>query len=313
MDCPVCGYFMDDLTVECPRCARMAAVHRKGAIPRAARRPSPPPSNRLLVMCLLMLILMLGISVSLLFRSHPQVDAEARTSPPRDAPVATAPAPVLPTRPPSGIVTLTPAEPNVQPDQSDMPTPAPSRRSGREVIHTASQSVVMLGINDKHGGLRALGSGFFVGNGVIATSAHVLIGGTGVAKIINQQEYLPITRVLVMDKVNDLALLQVAGGNAPALPLGDEKQASVGDVVYVIGNPEGFEGTASSGILSGFRTRPGASSLIQISAPVSPGSSGGPILDEDGRVIGIVSSYWTQGQNLNFGVPVSYLRRLMTP
>jgi S1-C subfamily serine protease len=85
----------------------------------------------------------------------------------------------------------------------------------------------------------------------------------------------------------------------------------VGDQVYVVGNPEGLEGTFSQGIVSGIRTFD-SDSILQITAPISPGSSGGPVLDSVGNVIGIAVATFKSGQNLNFAVPVSYLKSLLS-
>lgn len=77
-----------------------------------------------------------------------------------------------------------------------------------------------------------------------------------------------------------------------------------------IGSPEGFEGTFSQGVVSGVRERRGER-LLQISAPISPGSSGGPILDQSARVVGISVLIYREGQNLNFAIPSDYLSKLL--
>jgi hypothetical protein len=84
----------------------------------------------------------------------------------------------------------------------------------------------------------------------------------------------------------------------------------VGDNVYAVGNPEGLEGTFSQGLVSGIRQR-GSDSILQITAPISPGSSGGPVLNTKGEVVGVAVSTSTEGQNLNFAVPANYLAVLL--
>jgi hypothetical protein len=85
---------------------------------------------------------------------------------------------------------------------------------------------------------------------------------------------------------------------------------AVGDEVYVVGNPQGLEGTFSQGIVSSVR-QVGPDSLLQITAPISPGSSGGPVLSAQGKVIGVAVATFRGGQNLNFAVPASYLTPLL--
>jgi hypothetical protein len=100
------------------------------------------------------------------------------------------------------------------------------------------------------------------------------------------------------------------GAKAPSLLLGDSGNAKVGDEVYVVGNPLGLEGTFSSGIISGIR-QVDKDKLFQITAPISPGSSGGPVLNKSGMVIGIAVASYQGGQNLNFAIPSSYLESII--
>jgi hypothetical protein len=105
-----------------------------------------------------------------------------------------------------------------------------------------------------------------------------------------------------------LALLKV-GGSAPVLNLGPDSKPAVGDKVYVVGNPLGLEGTFSEGIISGIRSIE-SDSILQMTAPISPGSSGGPVMNDSGTVIGVAVATFKDGQNLNLAVPVTYLSRL---
>jgi hypothetical protein len=114
-----------------------------------------------------------------------------------------------------------------------------------------------------------------------------------------------------VDSTRDLALLSISGAKAPALALGDSNEVAVGDEVYVIGNPRGLEGTFSQGIISGIR-QIGSESLLQVTAPISPGSSGGPVLNSSGKVIGVAALTFRGGQNLNFAIPISYLQPLLS-
>jgi S1-C subfamily serine protease len=165
-------------------------------------------------------------------------------------------------------------------------------------------------MNDSDGQPLCIGSGFFVSDDVVATNAHVIQGaGSGSAKLVGQGQTFQVLGALAVDAHADLALLKVSG-KAPSLGLSRGPAPVVGDHVYVIGNPLGLEGTFSEGIVSGLRTT-GMDSLIQMTAPISPGSSGGPVMDAAGEVIGVAVATFKEGQNLNLAVPVAYLERML--
>jgi hypothetical protein len=126
---------------------------------------------------------------------------------------------------------------------------------------------------------------------------------------VGQKQTFQVLGTLAIDAHADLALLKVSG-KAPSLVLGRGPAPVVGDNVFVIGNPLGLEGTFSEGIISGIRAT-GTDSLLQMTAPISPGSSGGPVLDAAGEVIGIAVATFKEGQNLNLAVPVAYLERML--
>ncbi|MBI2528043.1 MAG: trypsin-like peptidase domain-containing protein [Candidatus Rokubacteria bacterium] len=158
---------------------------------------------------------------------------------------------------------------------------------------------------------RSLGSGFFVREDVVATNAHVIQGAvSGYVKFIGQETKHEIVGVVGIDIQHDLALVKISHMKARPLPLGDPAQVAVGEQIYAVGTPQGLEGTFSPGLVSGIRTAE-TGTLYQISAPISPGSSGGPVLTQDGKVIGVAMGALSAGQNLNFAVPVTYLFSLL--
>jgi S1-C subfamily serine protease len=180
----------------------------------------------------------------------------------------------------------------------------------RDLTNMGFKSVVLLAMNDPNGQPLCEGSGFFVAADTVATNAHVIEGtGSGSAKLVGQKQIFQVLGTLAIDRHSDLALLKVSG-NAPSLKLNGGSMPAVGDRVYVIGNPLGLEGTFSDGIVSGIR-KIGADSVIQMTAPISPGSSGGPVMDAAGEVVGVSVATFKEGQNLNLAVPVSYLGRLI--
>lgn len=185
-------------------------------------------------------------------------------------------------------------------------------QTAQEVARKSFRSVVLLAMEDAKRQPVSLGSGFIVREGVIATNLHVIRGASnGYAKLVGEGKKYDIEGTVGIDIRRDLALLKVSGGLAASLPLGDSKSVAVGDQVYVVGNPQGLEGTFSQGIVSGIRTI-GEDKLLQITAPISPGSSGGPVLNTRGEVIGVAVATFKGGQNLNFAIPASYLTSMLS-
>ena len=184
-------------------------------------------------------------------------------------------------------------------------------QSARQLAQNTFPSVVLLVMQDASGQPVSLGSGFFVGDGVIATNLHVVRGASaGQGKLVGQAKTYSIGGVVGVDADADLVLLKVSGADAPSLQLGNTNELAVGDIIYAIGNPEGLEGTFSQGIVSGIRSV-GTDKLLQITAPISPGSSGGPVINGRGEVVGVAVATFSEGQNLNFAIPASYLAALL--
>ena len=157
-----------------------------------------------------------------------------------------------------------------------------------------------------------IGSGFFVRDNLIATNYHVIEGAArGRAKLVGQFSTYTIEGVTATDKTNDLALLKVTVYGINPLPLGNSSDVKIGETVYVAGNPKGLEGTFSDGIISSRRDQY-SKERLQMTAPISPGSSGGPVLNSKGEVIGVSFMTLVGGQNLNFAIPSRYLTELLT-
>lgn len=186
--------------------------------------------------------------------------------------------------------------------------PALGQGASPAVREAASQVVTLRGY-DADGQLTAQGSGFFFGPGRIATNFHV-IAGASVVKVIDAAGDT-IARADSADAVDpglDLAILHAPAGRTRGLGV-ETFYPDVGDQVWTYGSPKGLTGTMSDGIVSAVRERAGRT-VLQISAPISPGSSGGPVLDARGRVVGVTMSSVRGGQNLNFAVPARELAAL---
>lgn len=184
-------------------------------------------------------------------------------------------------------------------------------RTPQEIARTAFPSVVMVMLREEGTERTSLGSGFFVGDGLVVTNFHVIAGMTdGFVRVIGQERKLAVEGVVAADRAHDLAVLKLREGGPASLPLGRSEGLSVADKVYAIGNPHGLEGTFSEGLVSSIRRKEGET-ILQITAPISQGSSGGPVFDDRGRVVGVAVGMIKDGQNLNFAIPVDYLTTLL--
>ncbi len=183
----------------------------------------------------------------------------------------------------------------------------------QEIAQKALDATVLLVMEDANGKVIGVGSGFFVRTNQIATNFHVIEGAErGIAKRVGHETEYKITSFNVNDEIHDLAILQVSDADVQPLPLGDSDAVVIGDTCYVAGNPKGFlEGTFSHGLISAIRELQ-SSKLLQLTAPVSPGSSGGPVLNNKGEVVGVSVITVTGGQNLNFAVPSNYLNTIIS-
>ena len=190
----------------------------------------------------------------------------------------------------------------------------PHRRLPKPIAKTALASTVLVVMEDANGQLLSSGSGFFVERGIIATNLHVVDGVfRGYVKRVGRDKKYSITSIVAMDSQQDLALIRIMDVSAPILSLGNSDRIQIGEPVYAVGNPKGYlEGTFTEGVVSGVREFQIGSRRIQISAPISEGSSGGPVLNSKGEVTGVAVSRLTEGQNLNFAIPSNYLKVLLS-
>ena len=187
-----------------------------------------------------------------------------------------------------------------------------NRLTPQQIAKKALDSTVVLLMKDANDQLVSVGSGFFLQPNVVATNNHVIAKAvSGVVKRVGNNTEFDIEGVVAIDVKHDLALLSVpANSGVPLLPLGDVNSVAIGDTVYVAGNPEGFEGTFSEGVISGIRGTD-YDKRFQITAPISSGSSGGPVLNTRAEVIAVCVSVVSTGQNINFAVPSNYLYPLI--
>ena len=178
-------------------------------------------------------------------------------------------------------------------------------RTASEVFALASPSVVVVYTADRGFQPLSQGSGVAMPGQAVATNCHVLAKAAWIV-VRDRDEPRPAS-LLQTNTERDVCLLRVAGLTAPPAQLGSSASLRVGDPVYAIGTPRGLELTLSEGIVSSFRGQ-GRARLIQTTAPISPGSSGGGLFDAEGRLVGLPSFLLRESQQLNFAVPVEWVK-----
>jgi parallel beta-helix repeat protein len=177
------------------------------------------------------------------------------------------------------------------------------------IAQQAKDSIVKIIVHHSEG--EAAGTGFAVSaDGKIATNYHVIEKASKIFVKLPDGRTIGIERVVAFDKRVDLAILQVRGVSLRPLPLGDSSAVKVGQEVCVMGSPLGLEQSFSTGVVSAKRVLDGFE-WVQITAPISPGSSGSPVMNRDGAVIGVATFTTREGQNLNFAAPVNFLKQLL--
>jgi S1-C subfamily serine protease len=200
-----------------------------------------------------------------------------------------------------------------QPRQSKVQTNGEARKSEltpRQIASLAFPSSVSIYVLDENEDLYG-GAGFVVAPGVVITCYHVVENARRIAVTpMGNTEDMHIARLIRYDEVRDTALLTVESLKGKPLKLTGEKDFYIGETVYTLGNPKGLEGTFSNGIISNF-IQVDDTFYMQFTAPVSPGSSGGPVLNSKGEVIGMVNMQFKEGQNLNFAILAVHVRLLM--
>ncbi len=194
--------------------------------------------------------------------------------------------------------------------------PSQTKVEASVIYEKAISSVVFITVIDGKGGLFT-GSGVIMRpDGIIATNYHVIDGAISARILLRNGDSYDDIAVVDSDEKKDIAILKIKAMNLPAIALADSDTLKIGSNVYAIGAPRGLTGTLSSGIVSSLRPISEVDSsmsgfrIIQFTAPISPGSSGGALLDDYGRLIGLTFASRTESQNLNLAIPVNYVAPL---
>ncbi len=171
------------------------------------------------------------------------------------------------------------------------------------IVKRISPAVVV--VETQRGTKKGMGTGFFINSrGYLVTNYHVIYGADQAVIRTQAGRRYPVQRIVAENKEADLVLI-TADIPAPEISPVEVsgKMPEVGEKIYAIGHPMGLEKTVSEGIVSAIRRMPKLGDIIQITAAISPGSSGGPVFNTSGVVIGVARATYRTGQNLNFAVP----------
>jgi len=202
---------------------------------------------------------------------------------------------------------------NVQPGQGPHEgrnLPTQTVLSPSKIFSTTSAAVVVIVASSQNDKERALGSGFIVGTNRVVTNHHVMAGMNRAVLLFADGQSAPVSEVIGDSAEQDLIILGAETGSRRPLLLGDEMTLREGDSVYAIGAPKGLELSFTNGIVSSFR-KSNSQFLIQATAPIAPGSSGGPLLDQSGHVVGVTTYRISDAPGIYFSVGIGDVKRLL--
>lgn len=214
----------------------------------------------------------------------------------------------------NGIIIISSAKPNLDAtgeqqlvselitwfSKSDMP-----ELTVRQIVQRYDDSVVTILVNDYYGQTIGQGTGFYIGNGLFVTNNHVLSEGYSYDLLFNNGNFAQAAGVVRYDANKDVAILKAK--QIPTLnpvSIGSKSMVQKGDRIVTISSPEGLNNTVSDGLVSAFRSLAGGIDLIQITAPITHGSSGSPLFNMQGYVVGINTLGYEGSGNLNFALAI---------
>ncbi|PHR96488.1 MAG: hypothetical protein COA78_28755 [Blastopirellula sp.] len=179
------------------------------------------------------------------------------------------------------------------------------------LFRESSPAVVVITVEGRDGKQSGIGTGFFIrSDGLVATNLHVIGQSRPIKVHLSDGKILEVESVFASDSTMDLAILKVKAKDTPALTIGDSSSTTKGEPIVVIGNPRGLKHSVVSGVLSGTRTI-ASREMLQLAIPIEPGNSGGPVINAEGEVIGIVTMKSTVTDNLGFAVTINDLKPLL--
>lgn len=184
-------------------------------------------------------------------------------------------------------------------------------RTTADIAADVSKATVYIETHQRNGDVLA-GSGFLIdSSGTVVTNFHVVANAAQVQVRLPDAEVFRVSSVRAVDKERDLAILQIPAFGLATVAMGNSNNMRTGDRVIAIGTALGvYENTVTAGIISGIRDAAGTR-VFQMDAAISPGNSGGPVVNDRGEVIGIATFREKAGESLNFAVPINYVRGML--
>jgi serine protease Do len=180
-----------------------------------------------------------------------------------------------------------------------------------ELAAKANESTVTISVSGRDGERSSLGTGFVIDkSGLIATNLHVIGEARPIVVTLADGRRLEVTEVHATDRTMDLAVIRVKADNLKPLELGDSDALKQGQDVVAVGNPRGLEHSVVSGVVSAIRVIDGKP-MVQLAMPIEQGNSGGPVLDRQGRVEGVVTMKSVVTENLGFALAINALKPLL--
>ncbi len=189
--------------------------------------------------------------------------------------------------------------------------------SASEISEKVSPAVFYIEVYDKNSSPLGSGSGFFISNnGTAVTNYHVIQDSYSAQITTTNGEKHNVSAVIAFDEALDVAIIRVdksaISGNAvsgfPSVTIADSDNIKAGQTVFTLGSPLGLQNTISSGIISNVNQIIGEDSFIQITAPISHGSSGGALVNEYGEILGITAAGIDEAQNIGFAIPINAIK-----
>jgi regulator of sirC expression with transglutaminase-like and TPR domain len=193
-------------------------------------------------------------------------------------------------------------------DEADVKSPTSASAGVEQLAATVEKSLVVIEATGRSGKHHGEASGFAIADDLIATARHVIGEGRRVLIVLPDGRRVPVLQVYSQMAHLDMVILKTASHGLPALLLSDQ-EASAGHPIVALGHPHGLRNSVVDGVVSGRRDIDGVS-MIQLAMAIEPGNSGGPVVNHDGEVVGMVTLKSTASDNIGFAVPVSHLRSL---
>jgi S1-C subfamily serine protease/regulator of sirC expression with transglutaminase-like and TPR domain len=188
---------------------------------------------------------------------------------------------------------------------------APQEKSVADIAADVKPSLVKV-IQVGRQGVGGLGSGFVLrADGLIATNRHVIGDARRIQVETSDGKVEEATEVFASDVQLDLAIIRIARKDLKPLPLGDSDKLRQGERIVAMGNPQGLVNSVVEGVISEPKRDIDGLPMIQVAVPIEHGNSGGPLLDRQGRVLGLLTLKSARTDNLGFAMPVNALKKLI--